>query len=381
MRKHGVYFLQKKGVLGWDTIEQSKSMAVLQSSLIREVDGDDAGELRVVAGDFVDATGTWSYRQIFYSDQNSVGISLGDDGGDVDMDAANDEAPAPSWPPPNYGSEYEDDDDDDLETDLDDLLNRDKSPSPDEIEQNLESLIEDSSDSDRWSFYEEVEDGDDSEEPVSITVGGTEDDEDKDDFDLGFAVPPELPKARKKRGGILKFILWLILVLFLAAIIAGVSLVIMKHPIVMPYVEKFHLEETIDKLTKPIKNLMGGESAESSGTQEMTDGVMPPSSGNEVRYVGIAPQLVGKWSPLKCDRTFINFQQNGYIVTVDNVPDENLNEVTETIEDEYHYYLRRSENLIEHFQKLSSNDIQLAGVTSENGFEQGTSQILSRCPQ
>ena len=57
-------------------------------------------------------------------------------------------------------------------------------------------------------------------------------------------------------------------------------------------------------------------------------------------------------------------------------------EISETLQDDFVFYLRRSPQLVEHFRKVTDNDIQLAGATTESGYlgSSGKVEIYSRCP-
>ena len=111
--------------------------------------------------------------------------------------------------------------------------------------------------------------------------------------------------------------------------------------------------------------------------------VIPLTKGNVIRYPGIAPTLVGRWSPDNCAQNYVVFTEAGYVVTRDRKTSSETVAITETLEDDFQLYLRRSPTLVEHLQKLSPNDIQMSGSTCTGGFMQSgnTIQILTRCPR
>lgn len=117
--------------------------------------------------------------------------------------------------------------------------------------------------------------------------------------------------------------------------------------------------------------------SEASGTL-----VEPLTTGQVVRYVGVAPALRGRWSPRKCDTTFIEFDEDGYNRSIDGQAAADKTAISETLEDDFVFYLRRSPEMVEHFRKVTANDIQLAGATTESGFlgSSGKVEIYSRCP-
>ena len=93
--------------------------------------------------------------------------------------------------------------------------------------------------------------------------------------------------------------------------------------------------------------------------------------------------LVGRWSPDNCAQNYVVFTETGYMVTRDSKTSSEIVDITETLEDDFQFYLRRSPTLVEHLQKLSPDDIQMAGSTGKNGFmaSGNMNQILNRCPQ
>ena len=110
--------------------------------------------------------------------------------------------------------------------------------------------------------------------------------------------------------------------------------------------------------------------------------VEPLTTGQVVRYAGIAPALRGRWSPRKCEATFIEFGEHSYHRSIDGQAGAEAAMVSETLEDDFMFYLRRSPEVVEHFRKVTANDIQLAGATTESGYlgSSKKAQIYSRCP-
>jgi hypothetical protein len=56
--------------------------------------------------------------------------------------------------------------------------------------------------------------------------------------------------------------------------------------------------------------------------------------------------------------------------------------VSETLEDDSMLSLRRSPEVLEHFRKMTENDIQLTGATTECGYLGSSKKALiyGRCP-
>ena len=110
--------------------------------------------------------------------------------------------------------------------------------------------------------------------------------------------------------------------------------------------------------------------------------VEPLTTGQVVRYAGIAPALRGRWSPRKCETTFIKFGGHSYHRSIDGQATAEAAMFSETLEDGFMFYLRRSPEVVGHFRKVKANDIQLAGATTENAYLGNSKKApsYSRCP-
>ena len=108
----------------------------------------------------------------------------------------------------------------------------------------------------------------------------------------------------------------------------------------------------------------------------------PLTTGQVVRYAGIAPALWGRWSPGKCETTFIEFGEHSYHRSINGQAAAEATMVSEALEDDFMFYLRSSPEVVEQFRKVTANDIQLASPTTKSGYLRSSkkAQIYSRCP-
>src|SRR3546814_1250376 len=76
MNPFEVYFLQKKIEGVWETLERGQSVSLLVASLVREFEAREDAEVRILAGAYDEAGGTWEYTQIFFVDRSAVELAL-----------------------------------------------------------------------------------------------------------------------------------------------------------------------------------------------------------------------------------------------------------------------------------------------------------------
>lgn len=351
MKRYAHYFLQSRPATArgghWETIEQARAYSVLKSGLAREIANDRGAEIRLVGAYHDDASGEWQYAQLFYLDQGSVELPAVDaeeqvgDGGGFDDDAVD-----------GFG---------------------DGDAHEDAVEDDYSAREEDS--------YSAA-----SEEPEPETREGfpwPTDGDSSGDGSPGSApfeeIPPVFRKPVPKRRSVFRTLILLVLVLLLVGGAAASVLLYLQHPAILSLADKAGVGEYARMFPHAAAP---GENAE-MGTPMEAPSVMPLTTGTVLTYPGIAPALVGRWSPDNCAENYVVFTEGGYTVTRDGQTSPEIVEIMETLEDDFQYYLRRSPTLVEHLQKLGPNDIQMAGSTGTAGFmpSGNTIQILNRCPR
>ncbi len=383
MRRFDVYFLQKRSTAGWDTLERAQSASVLIASVVREFDGQEDAELRVVAGDWNEAIGEWEFSQIFFVDRGSIDLRLAES-------AEEDDEPAASW---STGSDRAGGTDDSLEADL--PPERAQTPGADtgatgsgfaaairaaseQAEQEAAGATEDDS-------RTAPEDPLDMPEPANRSERssrrGTRDDDTNEDLrSLGFVhgdldaedldVPPPEFRPEPRRGGRLFFMIGTLLIAVLLILGSAAALMVAFKVDPAPrYIEMFKQWRA------------GGDFMLQS--EETTSGpvsVVPQTVGQVARFDGVVPELRGRWSAGDCAEEYIEFDVDGFVVAAPGRPPSVKVPVTETLTDDYTWYLRRSDTLVEHFQRLGDSDIQMIGDTTPVGFTQRTSEVFTRCP-
>ncbi|MDG2284873.1 MAG: hypothetical protein P8N43_05010 [Alphaproteobacteria bacterium] len=349
-KRFAYYYLQLNSGDVWDTLEQSENVAVLNAGLADQLASPTDAEIRIVGANLDEQSGQWSYEQLFYIDQSSIDLGISED--DYDDGAAFDEpevAPVevPDEPAPMEASE----------------------PGP-----AVAALLQERGDLDR---------SDPDPVPVEDEVAAPWLRSRDDDEGAGLEGPEPFqfdttpPRRRVSIGKIIGFVF---VFLFLTVWVAIGALVYLQHPLLMDTADKLGIGEYL----RLSSDTDGSEtpSSHSTAESESVAQVQPPTSGQVVRYVGIAPALRGRWSPRKCDSTFIEFGEDGYKRSIDGQEAAGETEISETLEDDFVFYLRRSADMVEHYRKVTANDIQLAGATTESGFL-GSSEkvaIYSRCP-
>ncbi|UUX49584.1 hypothetical protein NUH88_19560 [Nisaea acidiphila] len=347
MKRYAHYFLQSRPATArgghWETVEQARAYSVLKSGLAREIANDRDAEIRLVGAYHDDASGEWQYAQLFYLDQGSMdlpGIAAADvednrPGFDHDAidgfgtgNAHEDEIAEPHYEP-------------------------EPEPEPEEAEP-------------------------ETREGLPWASGGTGGADEPDPYE---ELPPVFrkPMPKKRRPSPIRTLILLLLVLLLAGGVASAVLLYLQHPAILSLADKAGLGDYARMF--PHASMSHDESMETP--MDAPPAVMPLTTGNVVTYKGIAPSLVGRWSPDNCAENYVVFTDDGYTVTREGKTSPEIVEITETMEDDFQFYLRRTPTLVEHLQKLGPNDIQMAGSTGTAGFmpSGNTIQILNRCPR
>ncbi|WP_193171177.1 hypothetical protein [Nisaea nitritireducens] len=345
MKRYAHYYLQSRPATDrgghWETVEQARAYSVLKSGLAREIANDRGAEIRLVGAYHDDASGDWQYAQLFYLDQSSINLPMAEDQppSGFDDDAVD-----------GYGEESEPED---------------------HYEERTEAPRRDESVSMSYESPPESED----EEPWPSDRGEASERPAYDDLPPVF----RKPVPRKKRSAFRTIILLLLVLLLVGGGAVSVMLYL-QHPAMLSLADKVGLGSYARMF--PHASMANEESMMDSQTAEEPT-VMPLTTGNVIRYRGIAPTLVGRWSPDNCGQNYVIFTDTGYTVTREGKTSPETVEITETLEDDFQFYLRRSPTLVEHLQKLGPNDIQMAGSTGTGGFmaSGNTIQILNRCPR
>jgi hypothetical protein len=327
MKRFEVYFLQKKHDGVWDTLERAQSASVLVASLVREFDSGEDAEVRILAGAYDEAAEDWEFTQIFFVDRSAVELSLSerDDGG-------------PAW-----RNEPTADDD------------REAVPGGQAFADAIRRASDEGEDLDLEGW------------PPAGRRGA---DEALPDDEPPIGPPPRFD-APKRRSGQAFFVIGTIVIALIltAAAVLGLGIAL-DAPQVKPVISMFR------NLTAGL----GSGDRDAMVAPTGSDAVMPETTGQVITYNGVAPGLRGRWSPGRCDETYIEFDAEGLVVGAPGRPESLKVPVVETLEDDYTWYVRRSPDLVEHFQKLGKNDLQLVGDTTRAGFSSRTSDILTRCP-
>lgn len=335
MRRFEVYFLQKKVDGVWDTLERAQSVSVLVASLVREFDSREDAEVRILAGTFDEAAQDWEFTQIFFVDRSAVELAL------TERDQEDPGETESVGPGPGGDPAYDDGESETIPggRDFADAIRR-ASGDGDE-------LAADGWRAERHAAYDELPD---------------------DELPIG---PPPRFEAPRRRSGQVFFVIGTVVI---ALILTGAAVlglgIALDAPQVKPVLSLFR------ELTAGI----GIRSDDVVVAEGRGNAVMPETTGQVVTFQGVAAALRGRWSPGHCDETYIEFDEEGLVVGARGRPESLKVPVVETLEDDYTWYVRRSPDLVEHFQKLGKNDIQLVGDTTRAGFSARTSDILTRCP-
>ncbi|MGB1006421.1 MAG: hypothetical protein ACPGVX_04555, partial [Thalassobaculaceae bacterium] len=187
----------------------------------------------------------------------------------------------------------------------------------------------------------------------------TAEDEDRTPF-----IAPPHPRG-SLIGRVFRFLISLTIILVLAAAISLAALIILRHPLVMPYVEKYG----VDKLLAMVE---GGDSAPASASANVD------TLGQVVNYVGIPSQIFGKWSPGDCASEHITFGDDAYTVVRDGTAAPPVT-VPRSFEDDYHIFLERDPATIEQFQKVDSATLRHVATITADAETPVRAPVLQRC--
>jgi len=400
-KRFSYYYLQVNTGLAWETLEQSESVAVLTSGLADQLASPTDAEIRIVGANFDEVSERWAYEQLFYIDQSSIDLGIADELEDEGREtfAAPESYPVPE-PAPMSSDHTEDlvarDDGDDTTVQPEPgpaisalLQEREALDETGEREENNEEGASppwintptgsrDDDGAPPWGGFDDAKDDD---EPADDTVPWLRAQQSEDSIGIDEPEPfrfDTTPPPPRRGFPIGKIIGAIFVTLFLAAWVVIGALVYLQNPLLLETADKFGIGSYLrlgsqDDAAPMAKDTM----SEASGTL-----VEPLTTGQVVRYVGVAPALRGRWSPRKCDTTFIEFDEDGYNRSIDGQAAADKTAISETLEDDFVFYLRRSPEMVEHFRKVTANDIQLAGATTESGFlgSSGKVEIYSRCP-
>lgn len=362
MRRFDVYFLQKREAAGWETVERAQSASVLVSSMIREFDGEENAELRVVGGDWNATIAEWEFSQIFFVDRGSIDLSL------AEPSDRGDDAPGSTWSP--------------VEREVPDPDDAPAAGDPSGAGRSFADAIH--------AARQEAADQDDDENPLDSRLTASdaspsrrsaayEDDASSEDLrSLGFrhgpheaeepvGPPPDFRPEPRRSGRAFFMVGTVIIALILILGAAAALMVAFKVDPAPRYIEMLrHWKDSA----------MDGEHDAPSDVQM----VMPQTAGEIEHHAGVAPGLQGRWSSGACEQEYIEFGPDAFQVKAPGRDPSVAVPVVETMEDDYTWYIRRSDTLVEHFQKLGDDDIQMIGDTTPVGFTQRTSEVYTRCP-
>ncbi|WP_028794258.1 hypothetical protein [Thalassobaculum salexigens] len=358
MRRFDVYFLQKRDAAGWETVERAQSASVLVSSMIREFDGEENAELRVVGGDWNATIGEWEFSQIFFVDRGSIDLSLAEPPVSADDDGQG----GAGWS--------------DVEREVPDLADAPAARGSASFADAIHAARQES----------EQQDGNDgyldssltaSDAPPTRRGGGYDDTSNEDLRSLGFhhggqaaeepVGPPPDFRPEPRRNGRAFFMVGTVIIALILILGAAAALMVAFK---------------VDPAPRYIEMLRDWKQSAAGGPQDApadADTVMPQTAGDAQRHAGVAPDLQGRWSSGDCAQEYIEFGADAFQVKASGRDPSVAVPVVETLEDEYTWYIRRSDSLVEHFQKLGDDDIQMIGDTTPVGFTQRTSEVYSRC--
>lgn len=370
MREHEIYFLQRQNGDIWDTLLSAETSEALEETLREAIADAIPAALRIAVGDYQTETNAWTYQQIFFLDKNSY------------------RPPAPRHEAPTTVAEPQKQRD--INVDFAELKRRleagefdDEEPvrrsagnnsavgGIGQAEQQPDSTAAPAAEvaakqTAQTSQTEEALGGDEKAAASEILAAWRERDNE-------LEAPEELPQ-RSLFGRVLRFLFSLTIIIILAAIISFSALVILKHPIVMPYVDKFGLTEIV-------KNLGITSAPEDAGAPPVAQNAMAKITVNGPRldYLGIPSQIKGKWSAGKCDQDYITFGKDSYISRT-AAGDIDRTAVSQSFEDDYYIYLEVSTDYVEHFQKVDTKSLRHVGHTSLDGFTaKADSEIITTC--
>jgi hypothetical protein len=391
-KRFSFYYLQVNSGRSWATLEQSESVTVLTSGLADQLASPTDAEIRIVGANFDETSERWAYEQLFYIDQSSIDLGISeevedeDQGGATHLDPGSLRGRDEDWKAPSDTLADEYPEEVAAPRREHEAINTvDEISKPDEATPAL-SAAEDSAPP--WgSFEADTDDADTSastvddeplEEPMPWLRGRASDDDTALDEPEPFRFDTTPPRRRTSVGKIIGFVF---VFLFLAAWVVIGALVYLQHPYLLDAADKLGIGEYL-RLSSHSETADMETHAEGKSEADAMPKVEPLTTGQVVRFAGVAPALHGRWSPRKCETTFIEFDEDGYNRSIDGQAAAGKTEISETLQDDFVFYLRRSPDLVEHYRKVTDNDIQLAGATTESGFlgSSGKVEIYSRCP-
>ena len=392
MKRFGFYFLQRNAGGRWDTLEQAQSVTVLRSSLADQLAEAQDAELRIVGATFVPTQDRWVYTQLFYIDQGSIDLGIAeeaafdaDEGEDGDA-ASQDDTPThqarpetPSEVPPEIAP--------DNPPEAPPQSPPEPQPPTDRsnvvaMENEWERLREQAGQEARGDAAAAPA-RDEAAELAQSWMRRRRDEPLQAPQDDDLPPPFQLSRPGRKPRTLLLVTGAILGVVLLALAGLGVLLYV-QHPLVMQAADDLGLGDYARMPAAWLGSAHEGAMAPAPGAPPPPPRgaqVQPPTTGQVVRYKGVAPSLIGRWSSGDCQRSFIELTDEGYRRTIDGTASAEFVTVSETQEDDYQYLVRRAANLVEHFQKLGADDIRLAGVTGQTGFmaSAATVEVLSRC--
>jgi hypothetical protein len=360
-KRFAYYYLQVNFGHAWETLEQSESVAVLNAGLADQLASPTDAEIRLVGANFDTQSARWDYEQLFYIDQSSVDLGISDEpefeGPESSRAESLDHHPIgrvdqSSTPRIDPVTDHGDMDDGApgpaitaLMREREEINTPEDTPAPSQ---------------------EEVAPDDEEAAPPWLSEPSTAPDDD--------SAPP------RRRVSVGKIIGIVFVFLFLALWVAIGALLYLQNPVLLDAADKLGIGDYL-RLSTSDPEAVTGETKMETNSDAMPL-VEPLTTGQVVRYVGVAPALRGRWSPRKCDTTYIEFDENSYNRSIDGQGAAEQTEISETLEDDFVFYLRRSAEMVEHYRKVTANDIQLAGASTENGFLGNSEkvEIYSRCP-
>jgi len=384
------YYLQLNTGPAWETAEQSDSVAALTTGLADHLASSTDAEIRVVGANFDKESESWAYEQLFYIDQSIIDLGISeelDEAGMLFSGTFKDAEPA------NLALREERHipaDDAYIEgATSDDMVNQEPPASQNEASAPDDDLAVTGHASEDgalpWEKLNKPEpsdtglsrgrDDDDLDETTPWMRSRAADDDDDEALELAEAYPFDPPRRQVSIGKTLAFVF---LFLFLAAGAVAGLLIYFQHPMLLDTADKLGIGQY---LRHGPHAAMSAPGAHNVGVSPMAQDE-PLTTGQVVRYAGIAPALWGRWSPGKCETTFIEFGEHSYHRSINGQAAAEATMVSEALEDDFMFYLRSSPEVVEQFRKVTANDIQLASPTTKSGYLRSSkkAQIYSRCP-
>ena len=354
MRRHEIYFLQRQDNGAWETLATTSEPDDLHAPLNELIATREPAGLRIVAGDYDSTAGDWRYEQIFFLDQRSFAFT-----------AAALAMPAVVATQKETVDAATADADENFDLDFAELKRRLEAATDSDNNWAAEAPADDSALPDAATA-----DTIPTEAPLDTTAGDdpaleeTETVLAADTEDRATIIAPPPPRG-SVIGRVFRFLISLIIILVLAAAISLTALIILKHPLVMPYVEKFG----VDKLLAVVDTGNGD-------TASAMDNV--DTLGQVVNYVGIPSQIFGKWSPSDCKTEHITFGDDTYTVVRDGQAAPPVS-VARSFEDDYHIFLQLGPATIEQFQKVDSATLRHVATITANAETPVRAPVLQRC--